>query len=79
MAKVFVWALLLGVFLLSGYGLNLIRIALVDKLADPGTVIWWRVLIGGVLMTGGIAFLGGLVFYRDKKRNKIKRPDWKSK
>ena len=79
MAKVFVWALLLGVFLLSGYGLNLIRIALVDKLADPSTVIWWRVLIGGVLMTGGIAFLGGLVFYRDKKRNKVRPPAWKSK
>ena len=79
MGKVIVWALLLGVFLLSGYGLNLIRIALVDKLADPSTVIWWRVLIGGVLMTGGIAFLGGLVFYRDKKRNKVRPPAWKSK
>jgi hypothetical protein len=77
MAKLFVWSLLVGIFLLAGYGLNLIRIAIVDKLADPSTVIWWRVLIGAVLMTGGIGFLGGFVYYRDKKRNKIRPPAWK--
>ena len=79
MAKVIAWAFLVGIFVLSGYGLNLIRIAIVDKMANPDVVIWWRVLIGAVLMTGGIAFLGGFVFYRDKKRNKIKPPEWKTK
>jgi hypothetical protein len=79
MAKVIAWAFLVGIFVLSGYGLNLIRIAIVDKMANPDIVIWWRVLIGAVLMTGGIAFLGGFVFYRDKKRNKIKPPEWKTR
>lgn len=77
MGKFIVWCILLGVFLLSGYGLNLIRIAVMDKLADPSVIIWWRVLIGMVLMCGGIAFLGGFVYYRDKKRGKTRPPAWR--
>ncbi|TCP59605.1 uncharacterized protein DUF2627 [Tumebacillus sp. BK434] len=77
--KMIVWAILLGIFLIAGYGLNLIRIAIVDKMAHPDAVIWWRVLLGGVLMTGGIGFLGGFVFYRDSKRGKVKPPAWKTK
>lgn len=77
--KVIVWAILLGVFIFSGYGLNLIRIAIVDKMADPSTVIWWKVLLGGVMMTGGLLFLGGFVYYRDKKRGKVRPPAWRMK
>ncbi|ASS75005.1 hypothetical protein CIG75_08395 [Tumebacillus algifaecis] len=79
LAKLIVWAILVGVFLVSGYGLNLIRIAIVDKMAHPDAVIWWRIVLGVILTTGGIAFLGGLVFYRDRKRGKVKPPAWKTK
>ncbi|MFD2168913.1 DUF2627 family protein [Tumebacillus lipolyticus] len=79
LGKLIVWGILLGVFIVSGYGLNLIRIAIVDKMAHPDAVIWWKMLIGAVLMTGGITFLGGFVFYRDKKRGKVKPPAWKTK
>jgi hypothetical protein len=77
--KAIVWTILIGVFLLSGYGLNLIRVAIVDKMADPDAVIWWRVLLGAILMAGGISFLGGFIYHRDKKRGKIKPPAWKTK
>jgi len=78
MGKLIVWVILVGVFLLSGYGLNLIRIAIVDKMAHPEIVIWWKVLIGSILMVGGIGFLGGFVYYRDKKRGKVRPPAWRS-
>lgn len=79
MAKFVVWVILVGIFLLSAFGLNIIRVAIVDKLAHPDLVIWWRVLIGFVLMTGGLGFLGGFVFYRDKKQGKVRPPAWKTK
>ncbi|PWK05196.1 DUF2627 family protein [Tumebacillus permanentifrigoris] len=79
MGRFFVWVILIGVFVLSGYGLNLIRIAIVDKVANPDVVIWWKVLIGGVLMFGGLSFLGGFVFYRDRKQGKVRPPAWKTK
>ena len=75
--QVIAWTLLVCIFLLAGYGLNIIRVAIVDKMADPSTVIWWRVLGGTVLMTGGLTFLGGFVYYRDTKRGKVKPPAWK--
>ncbi|KEO82354.1 DUF2627 family protein [Tumebacillus flagellatus] len=79
MGRLIVWVILVGIFLLSGYGLNLIRIAIIDKIANPEIVIWWKVLIGGVLMVGGLSFLGGFIFYRDRKRNKVRPPAWKTK
>lgn len=78
LGKFIVWSILIGMFLLSGYGLNMIRIALVDKMAHPEAVIWWRILIGAVLMAGGLSFLGGFVYYRDKKRGKVRPPAWKT-
>ncbi|MGZ4107917.1 MAG: DUF2627 family protein [Tumebacillaceae bacterium] len=78
MGKFIVWAILLGIFVVSGYGLNLIRVAVVDKLADPSVVIWYKVLIGSILMVGGLSFLGGFVYYRDKKRGKVRPPAWKN-
>ncbi|MBL0387521.1 DUF2627 family protein [Tumebacillus sp. ITR2] len=79
MGRFIVWVILIGIFVLSGYGLNLIRIAIVDKIANPEIVIWWKVLIGSVLMVGGLSFLGGFVFYRDRKQNKVRPPAWKTK
>lgn len=79
MGRFIVWLILIGIFVLSGFGLNLIRIAIVDKIANPETVIWWKVLIGSVLMVGGLSFLGGFVFYRDRKQGKVRPPAWKTK
>lgn len=73
------WSILIGIFLISGYGLNLIRVAVTEQMADPSAVIWWRVLIGLVLSLGGFSFLGGFVYYREKKRGKVKKPAWMKK
>lgn len=79
MMRLVSWSILIGIFLVSGYGLNLIRIAVMDKVADPSAVIWGRVLIGLVLMLGGLSFLGGFVYHREKKRGKVGKPVWMKK
>ncbi|BCJ85856.1 DUF2627 family protein [Effusibacillus dendaii] len=79
MLRLISWLILIGIFLLAGYGLNLIRVAVMDKIADPSAIIWWRVLIGSFLMVGGLSFLGGFLFYRDKKQGRVRKPVWKIK
>jgi hypothetical protein len=77
MLRLISWSILIVIFLIAGYGLNLIRVAVMENLADPSVVIWWRVLIGSVMMLGGLFFLGGFIYYRDKKRGMVKKPAWK--
>ncbi|MFC4769215.1 DUF2627 family protein [Effusibacillus consociatus] len=77
MARLLSWIILISIFLLAGYGLNMIRVAVMENIADPSSVIWWRILIGSILMAGGLFFLGGFIYYRDKKRGLIRKPAWK--
>lgn len=78
MLRLVSWMILIAIFLLAGYGLNLIRVAVIEYIADPSIVIWWRVLIGSVLLLGGLFFLGGFIYYRDKKRGAVRKPAWKA-
>lgn len=79
MQRLVSWLILIFVFLLAGYGLNLIRAAVMEKIADPATAVWWRLLAGSILMFGGLFFLGGFIYYRDKKRGMVRKPAWKQK
>ncbi len=79
MMRLVSWGLLVGIFLISGYGLNMIRVAVTEQVTDPSAVIWWRVLIGLVLSLGGFSFLGGFVYHREKKRGKVGKPAWMKK
>lgn len=77
MQRLISWSILFVVFLIAGYGLNLVRYSIMDNMADPSLVIWWKVLIGTVLLLGGMLFLGGFVYYQDKKRGRLRKPKWK--
>lgn len=79
MLRILVWLFLIGVFLSAGYGLNMIRIAVFDELTNPDSVVWWRILIGLVLMVGGISFLAGLVRHREMKKGRVHKPMWRRK
>jgi hypothetical protein len=79
LTRIIVWIILIGIFLLAGEGFNLLRLAIMQKLADPQSSIWLQASIGTVLMFGGIGFLGGLIYYRDQKRGRVKKPDWMQK
>lgn len=71
------WMILIAMVLVAGYGVNLIRVGLFAALNGSPHAAW--ILIAGVLlMLVGTTFLGGFIYYRDKKRGRLKRPDWKS-
>lgn len=60
--------LLAAVGLATALGIEWLKEAFFSGLAGTG-VSWARVVGGLVLFFGGLAFLGGLIFYRDAKRN----------
>lgn len=59
----------------AAYGFLLMKDALFDYFADMGDVsitpsfAWGWFILGAFLFLIGIAFIGGWVFYRDRKRN----------
>ncbi|MFD0670515.1 DUF2627 domain-containing protein [Cohnella sp. GCM10027633] len=59
----------------AAYGFLLMKDALFDYFADMGDVTltpdfaWGSFILGAFLFLIGIAFIGGWVFYRDRKRN----------
>lgn len=61
--------------LAAAYGFLRMKDALFVYFADMGDVSitpdfnWWKFIGGAFLFLLGIAFIGGWVFYRDRKRN----------
>lgn len=55
----------------AAYGIKLMRDMLFGILQPPYPVLWLQSLIGLLLTIGGISFIGGFIFYRDRKRNKV--------
>lgn len=70
------WSILLAMFLLAGEGLNLFRTHIERWLAYGQWVDAAISLLGLVIAFIGTAFLAGFVYYRDKKRGKLKREGW---
>jgi hypothetical protein len=71
------WAILSAVFLAAGEGLNLFRSHLEAWLAygHMADVAW---MAAGLLIAFVCtAFLGGFIYYRDRKHGKIRREGWR--
>ncbi|MCL6637416.1 MAG: DUF2627 domain-containing protein [Alicyclobacillus sp.] len=79
MQRLLAWAVLTGVFLLAGEGLNLFRTAIERWLAYGRVVDALWMIVGLLLAALGTAFLGGFVYYRDKKRGKLTREGWRGR
>jgi hypothetical protein len=56
--------------LLATYGFLLMKNAVFEAFG-PGTLPWIKFIIGFILFGLGIAFVGGWIFYRDRKRNYV--------
>ena len=69
------WAILVGVFIVAAGGINLIRAGIANAVTGAPDQ-WWMFALGGAMTAAGTAYLGGFVYYRDRKRGRIKRPDW---
>lgn len=62
------WLVLIVILFVAGGGVSLIRYGLIQA-------EWWAIPLGALLTILGTAYLGGFIYYRDKKRGRIKRPD----
>ena len=79
MSGLLAWSILLGFFLLAGEGLNLFRIH-IERYLAYGSFGDLALSIVGLLLTFiCTAFLGGFVYFRDKKRGKLKREGWRGR
>ncbi|HEY9578098.1 MAG TPA: DUF2627 domain-containing protein [Pseudobacillus sp.] len=56
---------------LAGLGIKLMRDMLFGVLQPPFPFLWLQFLVGLVLFVGGLGFVAGFIFYRDRKNNKV--------
>ncbi|KMY54712.1 MULTISPECIES: DUF2627 domain-containing protein [Bacillaceae] len=56
---------------LAGLGIKLMRDMLFGILQPPFPFLWLQFLVGLVLFVGGLGFVAGFIFYRDRKNNKV--------
>jgi hypothetical protein len=70
-----IFALLIMVIpgVLAGYGIKLMRDMLFGILQSPFPSLWLQFTAGLLLFAGGLSFVAGFVFYRDRKRNKVQK------
>lgn len=57
--------------ILAGYGIKLMRETVFQTLISPFPSLGLQFIIGFLLLIGGVAFVGGFIFYRDKKNGKV--------
>lgn len=56
---------------IAAYGIKLMRDMLFGIHQPPYPTLWLQSIIGLVLTIGGIAFIGGFILHRDRKRKKV--------
>jgi hypothetical protein len=56
---------------LAGYGIKLMRDMTFGILQPPIPFLWLQFMIGMLLFIGGLGFVAGFVFHRDRKQNKV--------
>jgi hypothetical protein len=56
---------------LAGFGIKLMRDMTFGILQSPIPFLWLQFLLGLILFIGGLAFVAGFIFHRDRKGNKV--------
>jgi hypothetical protein len=56
---------------LAGYGIKLMRDMTFGILQPPIPFLWLQFIIGMLLFIGGLGFVAGFIFHRDRKQNKV--------
>ncbi|GLY09899.1 DUF2627 domain-containing protein [Pseudobacillus badius] len=56
---------------LAGLGIKLMRDMLFGILQPPFPFLWLQFLVGLILFIGGLGFVAGFIFHRDRKNNKV--------
>ena len=71
MQRAFAFILLLVPGLCTALGIKWMRDMLFGKLSPLLPALWVQFIVGLLLFIGGLAFIGGFILYRDRKRNKV--------
>lgn len=71
MGRVFAFFLAAIPISLSVIGVKLIRDSLFQIIYCPFAFPWLQTIVGIVLFLLGLSFIGGFIYHRDKKRNKV--------
>ncbi|OAS87517.1 MULTISPECIES: DUF2627 domain-containing protein [Metabacillus] len=58
---------------LAAFGIKLMRDMTFGILQPPIPYLWLQFLLGLFLFLGGLSFVAGFIFYRDRKRNKVQK------
>jgi hypothetical protein len=56
---------------LAGVGIKLMRDMLFGILQPPFPFLWMQFIAGLLLFLGGLGFVAGFIFRRDRKQNKV--------
>ncbi|MGE6258960.1 DUF2627 domain-containing protein [Heyndrickxia sporothermodurans] len=60
-----------GIF--AALGIKLMRDMTFGVLQVPFPYLWLQFLVGLIFFLGGLGFIAGFIFYRDRKRNKVQK------
>ncbi len=71
MVRIIALIMLLIPGVLAGYGIKLMRDMLFGILHSPFPYLWLQFLGGLLYFIIGLGFIGGFIFHRDRKRNKV--------
>lgn len=71
MQRAIAFILLLVPGLCTALGIKWMRDMLFGKLSPLLPALWVQFVVGLLLFIGGLAFIGGFILYRDRKRNKV--------
>ncbi|MDQ0213812.1 hypothetical protein J2S13_000206 [Oikeobacillus pervagus] len=59
--------------IMAGLGIKLMRDMLFGILQAPFPYLWLQFMIGLLLFLGGLGFIGGFIFRRDQKNNRVQK------
>lgn len=57
--------------IIAGIGVKLMRDTLFNYVNAPFSFLWEQLLIGTLFFIFGVTFIGGWIFYRDRKRHYV--------
>jgi hypothetical protein len=57
--------------ILAAWGIKLMRDMTFGILQEPFPFLWLQFLVGLFFFVGGLGFVAGFIFHRDRKRNKV--------
>jgi hypothetical protein len=73
MSRIFALVIMVIPGALAALGIKLMRDMTFGILQPPIPFLWLQFIVGLFFFLGGLSFVAGFIFYRDRKRNKVQK------